>query len=1223
MFYRSALFVVCALRRAVFALFVPVLAITLLFTLSARGQNVARRTLQGHVPGLVRNQAPIGRFAVTNRLNLAIGLPLRNQVELSEFLRQLYDPTSTNFHKYLTPEEFTDRFGPTAEDYEAVRHFAETNGMKVTATISSRLVLDVEGSVNDVERAFQITMQMYHHSTEGRDFAAPDREPSVPLNLSVADIGGLGDFCRPHSLLRHNKASVPTKQLSGTAPGGYFGGGDFRNAYAPGVALNGAGQKVGLLQFDGYNGRDITNYENDMGLTNRVPLTNVLIDSFSGGAGSGNDEVCLDIEMAMSMAPNLTQIILYEGNPGRHSFNPADVVARMANDNLAKNLSSSWTWSGGPEVTIDNSFVQMATQGQTYFQAAGDDDAYTGTQPLDNAGQVNSPVGDTNVTTVGGTTLTMNGTGLSYSNEVVWNDNATISNQGTGGGVSTVFAIPPWQAGLDMSKNLGSTTMRNTPDLACVANQVFIVFTQGGSSLASHGAGTSCAAPLMAGFNALVNQQNALGGRPSIGFLNPAIYAIGTSTNYTNCFHDTTVGNNIGSGTAGLYPATNGYDLCTGWGTPNGINLINALAPHPYIAQAPTNLTGTVGSNVTLSVAAGGQPPFTYRWLLSNTNLVGGGTISGTTSNVLSFTPISMSNAGNYRVVVSNSFGSVTSTVATVTVVNPNNPPVLSPISNQTINEQTTLQFTCAASDPDGNSLTFSLDPGAPAGASINSSTGVFSWTPTEAQGPSTNTITVRVTDNGVPPMSATQTFTVTVNEVNQPPVLQPIANKSDAAGTTLTFTASASDPDIPANTLSFSLDPGAPAGAGINSSSGLFSWMPTQGQAPSTNTITVRVTDNGVPSLSATQSFTVTVSQSNVPPVLTPVGNQTIYASNTLTITNMASDANVPAQQLTFSLDPGAPAGAAVTSGTGVFTWTPTAGQSPSTNSITVRVTDSGSPPLSAAQSFTVTVLQSNLPPVLAPIPDQTNFELTTLTITNMASDPNTPAQTLTFSLDSGAPTNAAIDPTNGVFTWTPTQEQSPGTTLITVRVTDSGVPPMSAAQSFTVTVLQTNLPPVLAPISNQTIHVGMTLVITNSATDPDSNMLAFSLDAGAPGNASIDPASGIFMWTPDSSFANTTNDITVRVTDDGVPPFSDAQSFVVTVVPLNFQTTTLSNDVLTISWGSISGLTYRVQYKTNLLDGSWTDLVPDVTATGPASSTTDSIDTDAQRFYRVLVVP
>src|SRR5262249_26050736 len=156
--------------------------------------------------------------------------------------------------------------------------------------------------------------------------------------------------------------------------------------------------------------RDINNYESLFGTTLQVGLTNVLIDSFGGSAGSGNDEVCLDIEMCISMAPHLSQIILYEGNPSKFFFNPVDVVTRMANDNLAKQLSSSWTWTGGPNATIDAAFVQMATQGQSYFQASGDSDAYTGSQPLDDSGQLNSPVGNTNITVVGGTALT-NGPG--------------------------------------------------------------------------------------------------------------------------------------------------------------------------------------------------------------------------------------------------------------------------------------------------------------------------------------------------------------------------------------------------------------------------------------------------------------------------------------------------------------------------------------------------------------------------------------------------------------------------------------------------------------------------------------------------------------------------------------------------------------------------------------------------------------------------------------------
>jgi hypothetical protein len=191
-----------------------------------------------------------------------------------------------------------------------------------------------------------------------------------------------------------------------------------------------------------------------------------------------------------------------------------------------------------------------------------------------------------------------------------------------------------------------------------------------------------------------------------------------------------------------------------------------------------------------------------------------------------------------------------------------NNPPVLAPISDQTVNEQTLLTFTATASDPDedGETLTFTLDPGAPAGAGIDPSSGVFAWTPSEAQGPGVYTITVRVTDNGAPPLSAAQSFKVTVNEVNTAPVLSPIADQVIHAESTLTLTNHATDSDIPPNTLTFSLDPGAPTGAGINPSTGVFTWTPDDTFVGSTNNVTVRVTDNGQPPLSDFKSFLVAV---------------------------------------------------------------------------------------------------------------------------------------------------------------------------------------------------------------------------------------------------------------------------------------------------------------------------------------------------------------------------
>jgi len=230
----------------------------------------------------------------------------------------------------------------------------------------------------------------------------------------------------------HRIDPLKAQPLTGSGPGGYYAGNDFRNAYVPGSALNGAGQAVGLLEFSAYYPSDITNYENTIGLTNYVPLNTVVI-GHPGPTTANNAEVALDIEVAIAMAPGLSQVIVYEIRSS-----PSSILSRMANDNLAKQLSSSWSWSGGPSTTIDSIFQQMAAQGQSFFQASGDDDAYTGTQILDNSSQTTAPGDSTNLTCVGRTSLTMNGAGVSWSSETVWNwNNVGRLNIGSGGGIST------------------------------------------------------------------------------------------------------------------------------------------------------------------------------------------------------------------------------------------------------------------------------------------------------------------------------------------------------------------------------------------------------------------------------------------------------------------------------------------------------------------------------------------------------------------------------------------------------------------------------------------------------------------------------------------------------------------------------------------------------------------------------------------------------------------
>src|ERR1044071_9210849 len=243
---------------------------------------------------------------------------------------------------------------------------------------------------------------------------------------------------------------------------------------------------------------------------------------------------------------------------------------------------------------------------------------------------------------------------------------------------------------------------------------------------------------------------------------------------------------------------------------------------------------------------------------------------------------------------------------------------------DQRIDELTTLSVTntAAASSPSVNRLTFSLAPGLPSGLTIDPTTGVLTWTPTEAQGPSTNLVTVLVSDDGSPPMSATRSFRVVVNEVNSAPLLTVPADLTVDELTRLVLPSFVSDPDIPENAMTFSLL-SAPVGMLIDQKDGTIEWTPAEDQGPSTNLVTVRVTDSGSPPLSDVRSFSIVVNDVNSAPVLTVPLNRSIHGLATLVVTNMAVATEVPTNTLTFSLL-AAPAGVTLEPATGVLTWTP-----------------------------------------------------------------------------------------------------------------------------------------------------------------------------------------------------------------------------------------------------------------------------------------------------------
>ena len=567
----------------------PLLACILGATLSAAP--LEKQVVQGHLPAEARLR-PIERLASTRRLHLAIGLPLRNRSELTNFLEQLYDPSSADYHQYLTSAQFAERFGPTEADYQRVEAFAKARGLTVTGRHTNRLLLDVSGTVSDIEKAFGVNMRVYRHPTENRTFFAPDTNPTVESGVPVLGIAGLDDFHLPRPMDLKSSFSYAiafsTPYATGSGPNRTFLGRDFRAAYAPGLQLDGSGQSVGLFELDGYYTNDITTYESLADLP-AVTLTNVLLNGFSGAAGSQNDEVALDIVMAVAMAPGLSRVIVYEGST------PNDVLNQMAVDNQARQLSCSWGFGSSVDLVRDQIFQQFAAQGQSMFQASGDLGAWTG--------PITAPSDNPFVTVVGGTVLTTTGPGGAWSGETTW--------FGSGGGISTSYPIPSWQRGATNATNQSSATMRNVPDVACLADHAIWLVANNGQQGAI--GGTSAAAPLWAGFTALVNQQAAAAGKSPVGFINPAIYAIGSGAGYGAAFHDITTGSNKTSSSGSRFIAMPGYDLCTGWGTPSGSNLINALlAPADALKITP-------GSDIVVTGPVGGPfNPNTTSYILTN-----------------------------------------------------------------------------------------------------------------------------------------------------------------------------------------------------------------------------------------------------------------------------------------------------------------------------------------------------------------------------------------------------------------------------------------------------------------------------------------------------------------------------------------------------------------------------------------------------------------------------
>jgi subtilase family serine protease len=772
---------------------------------------------------VVNGQAQfVGRLPATQTLLFDMVLPLRDRAGLQNFVREVQDPTSPSFHQFLTPQEFTARYGPSQEDWDALVAFAKASGFEIISGTRDERDLRLSGPVANIEKAFHVSMGTYHDLSEDRTFFAVDREPTVDLPFQIWHITGLDNDSKPHPMYvkksDYAKAhgldpeKVVSHATTGSGPSASFLGSDMRAAYYGGTALTGTGQNIALFEFAGTDLADLTTYYKNVGQTE--PYTPTLISTGgystacvdSGSSACDDTEQTLDMTQAMGMAPGSTMLYMYvcgsvKANGSGNISDTACISAMVSNTAapLSKQISCSWGWTPADPSTLDPYFEQMASQGQNFLAASGDSSAWSASNEA-------WPADDANVVSVGGTDLTTSSAAGPWKSETAWAD--------SGGGISPdSIPIPSWQqlAGVITSSNHGSTTLRNGPDVSANANFTFYVCADQTTCTANDYGGTSFATPMWAGYLALANQQAAANG-DTIGFINPIIYPAALTSSYSTLFHDIT------SGSCGTYSGLTGYDLCTGWGSPNTTGIINLLAgsatPSFTLSDSPSSLSVTQGGSGTSTITVTDAGGFTGSVTLAASGLPSGvtaafGTNPTTGTSVLTLTASSTATTGTSTVTITGTSGSLTATTTLALTVSatasPNFTIAASPASvtvTQGANGTSTITITStggfnsattlsATGLPTGVTAAFSTNPVTPPAngsvtstltltASSTATVGAATVTITGTSGSTTHSTTIALTVNA---SSGTANFTLSLS----PPSFT--VDERGSISTTLTVT--------------------------------------------------------------------------------------------------------------------------------------------------------------------------------------------------------------------------------------------------------------------------------------------------------------------------------------------------------------------------------------------------------------------------------------------------
>jgi uncharacterized protein (TIGR03437 family) len=588
-------------------------------------QDTQRARMSGHVHPMAKAEndlGPLDASVILPAITLVLRQTPEQQADLERLLTAQQDPSSPDFHRWLSPEQYADRFGASPDDITKITAWLEQHKLHVTTIGRARTSVTFTGAAGDVEQALEISFHRY--SVGGRNHFANTAEPSLPIALQTAirAIHGLHDFrmqskavLRPALDPNYNSSSSGNHYLSPDDLGTIYNIKALWNA-----GYDGTGQKVVIAGQTRVDLADIQKFRAKFQLPASDPQLILVPNTQDPGTVKGDlGEADLDLEWAGATAPQATLVYVY-------SFDVTDAVQYAIDQNLAPVLSVSYGLC--EPLTLRSDMLSMQSlarqanaQGMTWVSASGDSggaDCLSGTSSSGAGLAVDSPADVPEVTGIGGTTLregsaqywnaannANGGSAISYIPETVWNDSTPGSPGAGGGGASTVFAQPTWQTGLGVPNNAA----RNVPDISLAASpdhDGYMVYS--GGQLSVFG-GTSAGTPSFAGIAALLNHYLVSTGAqtvPGVGNMNPRLYALAQSG--TGVFHDVTAGDNIVKVTCGArsrncvagsygYAAGQGYDQASGLGSVDAYNLVTAWsADSSARASASVALQATAAS---------------------------------------------------------------------------------------------------------------------------------------------------------------------------------------------------------------------------------------------------------------------------------------------------------------------------------------------------------------------------------------------------------------------------------------------------------------------------------------------------------------------------------------------------------------------------------------------------------------------------------------------------